>query len=66
MATRTLYIEVDDESREQSPDKPWTAYWTDDGAVLACEAGLGATVREAIADLLANDMSDLDIPDGEA
>ncbi len=50
-------IIVDDDDRDQCPDKPWSAYCHDDG-VGSC-AGLGTTPEEAVRDLLSR-------PDGFA
>lgn len=50
-------ITVDDDDRDQCPDKPWSAYCHDDG--VGSSAGLGATPEEALRNLL-------DQPDGFA
>lgn len=46
-------ITVDDDDREQAPDRPWTATLLDgEGEMAVPSAGLGATPAEAVADLL--------------
>lgn len=59
MATYT--ITVDDDDRDQCPENPWTAtIHGEDGQLIgAGEAGLGATIAEAVADVLSRNAGDL-------
>lgn len=52
MTTRAFIVTVDDDDRDQCPDKPWSATITDtDGNPLGADAaGLGATLVAAVTD----------------
>lgn len=54
-----LIIEIDDDDRDDVPDKPWTAnVRSEHGTALNDAAGVGATPEDAVRDLFGSAHTD--------